>query len=54
MEGFVASKYDEILGLNDLGLKSVVVCPVGFRAEDDKYSSLKKVRFNKSTLVHTI
>lgn len=54
MEGFVASKYDEILGLNDLGLKSVVVCPVGFRAEDDKYSSLKKVRFNKNTLVHTI
>lgn len=44
MEGFVAEKYDEILGLKDKGLNSVLVCPIGYRAEDDTYQHLKKVR----------
>ena len=35
MEGFNPVKYDEILGLNKLNLNSVLVLPVGFRAEDD-------------------
>ncbi len=51
MEGFKSKEYNEILGLEKLGLTSVVVCPVGFRHSDDKYIDLKKVRFPLSELV---
>ena len=44
MEGFIPSKIDELLNLNSLNLKSVLLLPVGFRAKDDIMSSLKKVR----------
>ncbi|QQR54530.1 NAD(P)H-dependent oxidoreductase [Candidatus Peregrinibacteria bacterium] len=43
MEGFDPAKYDEILDLEAKGLKSVVICAVGYRG-DDKYASAKKVR----------
>ena len=48
MEGFDAIKFDEILGLSQEGLESVVLCTVGYRAEDDQYAKLAKVRFEKS------
>ncbi len=44
MEGFVPSGYDELLGLQAMGLRSVLVLPVGYRAEDDRFSGFKKVR----------
>lgn len=44
MEGFNAQKFDEILDLRQLNLKSVLLLPVGFRAKDDFMSTLKKVR----------
>lgn len=44
MEGFVADEYDTILGLKQHHLKSVLVLPVGYRAEDDMFSEFKKVR----------
>ena len=44
MEGFVAQKFDEILNLREQNLKSVLLLPVGYRAEDDFMSTLKKVR----------
>lgn len=44
MEGFEPNKYDELLGLEALGLKSVLVLPVGYRHKDDFFSELKKVR----------
>ncbi|MCH2196573.1 NAD(P)H-dependent oxidoreductase [Kordia sp.] len=44
MEGFVPEKYNEILGLEAHGLSSVLVLPVGYRAEDDMFSDFKKVR----------
>jgi len=44
MEGFVPDKYDEVLGLDAKNLQSVLLLPVGKRAEDDYMSSLKKVR----------
>ncbi len=44
MEGFIPEKYDEILGLEKHNLTSVLVLPVGFRAEDDYMKDLKKVR----------
>lgn len=44
MEGFEPEKYDEILNLGEHGLQSVLVLPVGYRAEDDMFSGMKKVR----------
>lgn len=44
MEGFVPEKYNEILNLKAHGLQSVLVLPVGFRAEDDYMKDLEKVR----------
>ena len=44
MEGFDPDKYDEILALKQKNLKSVLLLPVGIRAEDDFMSTLEKVR----------
>lgn len=44
MEGFEPHKYDELLSLHEKNLKSVLVLPVGYRAEDDMHSKFKKVR----------
>lgn len=44
MEGFLPSKYDDILRLKEKGLKSVLLLPIGYRAKDDMFSTLKKVR----------
>lgn len=44
MEGFQNEKYDAILGLKELGLKSVVACALGYRHVDDMYQHKKKVR----------
>ena len=44
IEGFVPSQYDEYLQLTEKGLKSVLVLAVGYRAEDDMFSEMKKVR----------
>lgn len=44
MEGFNPAAFDDKLKLNDLGLKSVLLLPVGFRAQDDVFATLKKVR----------
>jgi nitroreductase len=50
MEGFDAQKFDEILGLKEKGLTTSVIAAVGFRAEDDYYSQLIKVRRSKEEL----
>lgn len=44
MEGFEPEKYDMFLGLDKMGLKSVIVMPVGYRDESDFFKNLKKVR----------
>lgn len=54
MEGIDAKKYDQILALEGSGWKTVVACPIGYRATDDKYASLKKVRFQNSEVVKFI
>jgi nitroreductase len=51
MEGLDAKKYDEILGLKSTPFRTVVACPVGYRAESDKYAQLAKVRFPVEELV---
>ncbi|BAO54086.1 NAD(P)H-dependent oxidoreductase [Nonlabens marinus] len=44
MEGFLPKKVDELLGLAEKGLKSVLLLPVGHRKEDDQFASMEKVR----------
>ena len=44
LEGFVPSKIDELLNLEKLNLKSVLLLPVGFRAKDDVMEGMIKVR----------
>jgi nitroreductase len=51
MEGLMPAKFDEILGLPAKGFSTLAACPVGYRAADDKYAHLPKVRFPASELV---
>ena len=44
IEGFEPKKYDSFLDLTEKGLQSVLVLAVGYRADDDTFSSLAKVR----------
>jgi nitroreductase len=44
MEGFIPEKYDEILNLDKHNLTSVLVLPVGYRADDCFMKDLKKIR----------
>ncbi len=46
MEGFMPEKIDEILNLDEYQLKSVLMLPVGYRADDDMFADFKKVRKN--------
>jgi nitroreductase len=51
MEGIQPAQYDEILGLGQRGLSTVVVATAGYRAAGDKYAALKKVRFPKEDVL---
>ncbi len=51
MEGFDAEKVDEVLGLSKDGLTTSVLCPAGYRSEDDRYAVLPKVRFAREAVV---
>lgn len=44
MEGFDPPKFDEILGLRAMGVQSLALAAAGYRAPDDKYAALAKVR----------
>jgi len=54
MEGFLPEKYDELLNLKNKGLSSVLVLPIGCRADDDMFSGFKKVRKPIETNVITM
>lgn len=55
LEGFSPAALDEILGLNEKGLKSCVMLPLGYRdAETDWLVNLKKVRKSREDLVTEI
>ncbi len=55
IEGFDPEALDDILGLKNKGLKSVLLLPLGYRAQDgDWLQSMKKVRKSKETLVTEI
>jgi len=55
MEGFDPDGLDEILGLNEKGLRSVVIMTLGYRdAENDVLARAKKVRRSHEELFVTI
>lgn len=54
MEGFDPKGYSEVLGLEPKNLQAVVVCALGYRAEDDGYQHLAKVRKDLANLIETI
>lgn len=51
MEGFIPKEIDKALHLNELGLNSVLLLPVGYRAKDDMFADFKKVRKSVSETV---
>ena len=54
MEGIEPAKYDELLGLSAKGYGTVVVCVAGYRAADDKYAVMPKVRFKHEDVVERL
>ena len=54
MEGFQSDKYDEILGLKEKGLASVVIATAGYRSADDKNAALAKVRFDPKDVIEHV
>lgn len=51
LEGIEPATYDEILGLKAQGLTTVVAAAAGYRAANDKYATVPKVRFPKSEVL---
>jgi nitroreductase len=51
MEGIEPARYNEILGLTAMGYNTLCVCAAGYRASDDKYASLAKVRFKPEDVI---
>lgn len=52
MEGFNNAELDQLLGLHELGLRSVTILALGYRdADNDWLVNLKKVRIAKSDFV---
>lgn len=51
MEGFDATKFNEILDLKKEGLNAAVLCPVGFRSEEDDSAKRAKVRFDTDDII---
>ncbi|WP_298121380.1 NAD(P)H-dependent oxidoreductase [Flavobacterium sp.] len=54
MEGFEPEKYNEILGLDKLGLNASLVATIGYRHEEDATQHYAKVRKSNEELFVTI
>lgn len=54
MEGIDPAKYDEILGITAQGYATVVGCAAGYRASDDKYATVPKVRYKTEDVVERL
>ncbi len=51
MEGLNPTEYDRVLGLKGGDYATVVACALGYRAANDKYANLAKVRYETADLV---
>ena len=54
MEGYDIKGYDEVLGLAPKNLTATVVCPIGYRAADDRMQHEKKIRKHVEDLFEVI
>jgi len=54
MEGFSPEQFDEILGLDKLGLTTAVIATIGYRHEEDATQHYKKVRKSNEELYITL
>lgn len=54
MEGFLPNEFDQILDLRAQDLHAVVMVAAGYRAQQDKYAGLKKVRLPKEQVLMEI
>lgn len=52
--GFSKEAVDEILDLKEKWFESVVMLPIGYRKQDDKYADSPKVRFEKDDISEII
>ena len=51
MEGLDSEAYDQTLNLKEEGYHTLCVAAVGYRADDDDYARLSKVRFAQSDVI---
>jgi nitroreductase len=51
LEGIIGGRYDELLGLESLGLRTKVACALGYRSPADQLASLKKVRLPREHFI---
>ena len=51
IEGFSPPDYDRILELDPTPYQSCVVCACGYRHGEDRYASLKKVRYSAAEMI---
>ena len=51
MEGFDAAQFDKILGLTEQGYHAQVIATAGYRADDDAYAKLPKVRYSPEDVI---
>ncbi|HEY1792340.1 MAG TPA: NAD(P)H-dependent oxidoreductase [Opitutaceae bacterium] len=51
MEGLDHAKFDEVLGLGAQGFGTVCAAAAGYRAQDDKYARVPKVRFRAQDVI---
>ena len=54
MEGIERDKYDALLGLTEDGFTTSVGCAAGYRAADDRYAGMAKVRYPLEEVVRRI
>jgi nitroreductase/dihydropteridine reductase len=54
MEGFEPESFDDILGLKEKNLKSVLVCAIGYRSEEDGNQHLPKIRKDLDEIVEVV
>jgi len=51
MTGFDTAGYDEVLKLKEKGLATTVICPIGYRHQNDVQAHSPKVRFDYDEIV---
>jgi len=51
MEGIEPEGFDKVLGLTDSGFKTLAAIACGYRATDDKFQHVKKVRFDSDEVL---